>query len=66
MPGKNRNPLVGWHPPADVAQWLRDEAERRGVSRTVILNEAMAEYIAVVSFRREHAELTGGGSGQNP
>lgn len=41
MPSRHKTPLVGWHPPADLSAWLRDEAERRGVSLSVVLNEAI-------------------------
>jgi hypothetical protein len=46
MPGKNKTPLLGWHPPAELSAWVRDEAERRGVTLAVILNEALSEYQA--------------------
>jgi hypothetical protein len=41
MAGKNKNPMLGWHPPAELAAWVRGEAERRDVPITVILNEAI-------------------------
>ena len=47
MPGKNKTPLVGWHPSVDLAAWLRSEVERRGGGRgvrSVILDEALAAY----------------------
>jgi hypothetical protein len=44
MTGKNRYPTVGWHPPAELADWVRAEAKRRGVSLSDILNEALADY----------------------
>jgi hypothetical protein len=43
MTGKNRYPTVGWHPPAELADWVRAEAKRRGVSLSDILNEALTE-----------------------
>jgi hypothetical protein len=43
MPSKHKSPLVGWHPPADLAAWARAEAERRGVPLSQILTEALAE-----------------------
>lgn len=46
MPGRNKNPLLGWHPPAGLAAWARDEAERRGVTLSDILTEALAAYRA--------------------
>jgi hypothetical protein len=44
MPGKNKTPLLGWHPPAGLAAWVRAEAERRGVTISTILNEALTCY----------------------
>jgi alkylhydroperoxidase family enzyme len=43
MPGKNKNPLLGWHPPAEFSAWVRDEAERRSVTVSTVLNEAIEE-----------------------
>lgn len=40
MPGKNKTPLLGWHPPAGLSAWVRAEAERRGVPISTVLNEA--------------------------
>jgi hypothetical protein len=33
--------LLGWHPPAELAAWVRAEAGRRGVTVSVVLNEAV-------------------------
>lgn len=44
MPGKNKTPLLGWHPSAGLSAWVRAVAERRGVSISVILNEALETY----------------------
>jgi hypothetical protein len=44
MPGRNKNPLLGWHPPAELSAWVRAEAERRGVPLSVILTEALTAY----------------------
>ena len=47
MPGRNKNPLLGWHPPAELAAWAREEAERRGGGRGALsdlLTEALAAY----------------------
>jgi hypothetical protein len=41
MPGRNKTPLLGWHPPAELSAWVRAEAQRRGVPLSVILNEAV-------------------------
>ena len=49
MPGRNKTPLVGWHPSADLLAWLDAEVERRGGGRGVrsaILEEALAAYRA--------------------
>jgi hypothetical protein len=45
MPGKNRTPLIGWHP-ADPAlkPWLEGEATRRGVPVSRLLDEALEAY----------------------
>jgi hypothetical protein len=43
MRGRHKSPLLGWHPPADLAAWARAEAGRRGVKLSVILTEALAE-----------------------
>lgn len=45
--GRNKTPLVGWHPWADNVEWLDAETQRRGGGRGVrsaILNEALAAY----------------------
>lgn len=44
MPNKHANPMLGWHPPAELSAWVRAEAERRGVPYGRILTEALAEY----------------------
>lgn len=41
MPSKHKAPLLGWHPPAELSAWVRDEAERRGVTVSAVLNEAV-------------------------
>jgi hypothetical protein len=43
MPGKNLNPMLGWHPPAELSAWVRAEALRRGVPISTVLNEAITE-----------------------
>jgi hypothetical protein len=47
MAGKNKTPLLGWHPPAELSAWVRAEAQRRGVPLSVILNEALEAYMAM-------------------
>jgi hypothetical protein len=44
MPGKNKTPLLGWHPPAELSAWVREEAKRRGVPLSVVLNDALEAY----------------------
>jgi hypothetical protein len=44
MPSKNKTPLLGWHPPAELSAWVRAEAERRGVPLSRLLDEALAAY----------------------
>jgi hypothetical protein len=44
MPGQNKTPLLGWHPPAELSAWVRAEAARRGVKLSAILTEALAAY----------------------
>jgi hypothetical protein len=41
MHGEHKTPLLGWHPPAELSAWVRDEAKRRGVRLSVVLNEAV-------------------------
>jgi hypothetical protein len=50
MPGKNKTPLLGWHPPAELSAWVRAEAERRGVRLSVVLNEALEAYRARAGY----------------
>jgi hypothetical protein len=42
MPSKHKAPLLGWHAPLELAEWVRGEAARRGVPLSTILNEAIA------------------------
>jgi hypothetical protein len=45
MPGKNKTPLLGWHPAdASLVAWVRTEAQRRGVPLARVLDEALAAY----------------------
>jgi len=44
MPNRHKAPLLGWHPPAGLSAWVRAEAARRGVTVSVILNEAIQAY----------------------
>jgi hypothetical protein len=38
MPGRNKSPLLGWHPPAELAEWVRAEAQREDTTITHLLN----------------------------
>ncbi len=55
MTGRNKTPLIGWHPAsADLVAWFEAEVERRGGGRGVrsaILDEALEAYRAVVDAR---------------
>jgi len=33
MPGKNKNPMLGWHPPAELSAWIRAVDDERDESR---------------------------------
>jgi hypothetical protein len=48
MPGKNKTPLLGWHPPAELSARVRSLAQRRSVPISVILNEAVTAYLALL------------------
>jgi len=41
MPGKNKNPMLGWHPPAELSAWIRAEAARRDCTISALLTEAV-------------------------
>lgn len=42
--GRNRYPLVGWHPPAELATWARTRAALEGRRLSALLTEALEEY----------------------
>lgn len=46
MPGKNKTPLLGWHPPAELSARIRAEAERQEKTLTALLNEMAERYLA--------------------
>lgn len=56
MPGKNKTPLLGWHPPAELSAWVRAEAQERGVPISVILNEAVNTYAAIRTAASEMSD----------
>lgn len=43
---RHRTPLVGWRPPAELADWARAESEREGRRLGDLLTEALEEYRA--------------------
>ena len=49
MTGRNKHPFLGWHPPTELGAWARAEADRRGVSLSVILTEALSNLRADLS-----------------
>jgi hypothetical protein len=53
-PSRHKTPLLGWHAPAELAAWVRAEAERRGVPITVILNEAITAAKQATERARVH------------
>jgi hypothetical protein len=42
MPDRHASPMLGWHPPAELSAWARQEAAKRGVRLSVILTEALS------------------------
>jgi hypothetical protein len=56
MPNKHKTPLLGWHPPAELAAWARAEAGRRGVPLKVILNEALTRHRDYIERQRNRKE----------
>ena len=57
MPSRHRSPLLGWHPPAELSAWARDEAERRGVRLSALLTEALERYRVFLESSREDQDL---------
>ena len=41
MADRHKTPLLGWHPPAGLAAWIRAEAERRGLTLRVFLDDVL-------------------------
>ena len=52
MPNQHKHPGITWHS-ADgtLRPWIEDEADRRGITRKALLDEALSEY----RERAEHA-----------
>jgi hypothetical protein len=57
MPNKHANPMLGWHPPAELSAWARAEAARRGEAegRNVPYGEILTEALAEKRERTEAA-----------
>jgi len=58
MPNKHKTPLLGWHPPAELAAWARSEAKRRDVPLKDILNEALTRHRDYIERQRSRKEST--------
>jgi hypothetical protein len=59
MTGKNKTPLVGWHPPADLLAQLQAEEQRRGGGKGVrsdILNQALREHLKRLGYSDDQPE----------
>jgi hypothetical protein len=55
MTGKNKTPLLGWHPKsAEDAAWVRAEAERRGGRAESALSRLLDEALADLRAKHEH------------
>lgn len=45
MPNQHATPMVAWHPkPPGTAEWIRAEAERRGLKLNQLMDEVIADY----------------------
>jgi hypothetical protein len=44
MVGKHKGEYLGWWASAEASSWVKAEAERRGVSQSQILTEALSDY----------------------
>jgi hypothetical protein len=45
MPSQHATPLISWRSKdPTLRQWIRNEADRRGVDQKVVLDEMAAEY----------------------
>jgi hypothetical protein len=45
LPSQHKTPLLGWHPPAELSEWVRREAAERGISIADLLSEMVRAYI---------------------
>ena len=59
MTGKHATPLIGWHS-ADPAlkPWIKAEAERRDVTASAVLDEALRWYRAWLASQEQEAGST--------
>jgi hypothetical protein len=45
MPNQHKNPSIGWNSAdSTLKPWVEAEAERRGITKRELLDEALAEY----------------------
>jgi hypothetical protein len=63
MTGKNKTPLIGWHPRPDLVAWLKAEVKRRGGKRGV-QSDILDEALDVLRARDETTDTTT--RGENP
>jgi hypothetical protein len=57
--GKNKTPLVGWHPPAGLLAQLKAEEQRRGGGKGIrsdILNQALRAHLKRLGYSDENSE----------
>jgi len=53
MPNQHKTPGISWHSAdPDLKPWIDAEAERRGTTRTEILDEALFKYRAAREYDR--------------
>ena len=54
MPNQHKHPGITWHS-ADgtLRPWIEDEADRRGITRKALLDEALSEYRERVEHARQ-------------
>jgi hypothetical protein len=65
MSGKNKTPLLGWHPrSAEDLAWVREEAERRGGRDKGALARLLDEALADLRAKHEYAAPAAGGKQQ--
>ena len=58
MVGKNATPLIGWHSSdSTLKPWIEAEAERRGTTKSEILDEALSEYRENMERLKAHSQI---------